>query len=123
MAFSAKLSEPRGVHHVGPHCAHALDAGFNKNVPATKTRKSLPFSMFKTSPPVKRPVAHWHPSNRKTALTAMVAMEMFVVATATFRLLYALIAPGHDQRKVRHFNVTEHPAQTWLSRQITEAFP
>jgi len=79
--------------------------------------------MFKTSRAVKRPVAYWHPSNRKTALTAMVAMEMFVVATATFRLLYALIAPGHDQRKVRHFNVTEHPAQTWLSRQITEAFP
>jgi transposase InsO family protein len=48
---------------------------------------------------------------------------MFVVVTATFRLLYALIVLGHDRRKVIHFEVTENPTQDWLARQLTEAFP
>ena len=56
-------------------------------------------------------------------LTDIVAIDMFVVATATFRLLYALIVLGHDRRRVMHFNVTQYPTQTWLSRQLTEAFP
>jgi putative transposase len=53
----------------------------------------------------------------------LVAIDMFVVATATFRLLYALIVLGHDRRKVIHFEVTQNPTQVWLSRQMTEAFP
>jgi putative transposase len=48
---------------------------------------------------------------------------MFVVATATFRLLYTLIVLGLDRRRVIHFAVTENPTQDWLSRQMTEAFP
>ena len=53
----------------------------------------------------------------------LVAIDMFVVAAATFRLLYALIVLGHDRRKVIHFDVTESPTQVWLARQMTEAFP
>ena len=53
----------------------------------------------------------------------LVAIDMFVVATATFRLLYAVIVLGHDRRKVIHFEVTENPTQVWLARQMTEAFP
>ena len=48
---------------------------------------------------------------------------MFVVATATFRLLYALIVLSLDRRRVIHFGVTENPTQVWLSRQMPEAFP
>ena len=56
-------------------------------------------------------------------LTDIVAIDMFVVATATFRLLYALIVLGHGRRRVMHFNVTQYPTQAWLSRQLIEAFP
>ena len=56
-------------------------------------------------------------------MTDIVAVDMFVVATATFQILYALIILGHDRRKVIHFEVTQNPAQVWLSRQMTEAFP
>src|SRR6266498_149290 len=56
-------------------------------------------------------------------LTDIAAIDMFVVATATFRLLYALIVLGHDRRRVIHFDVTQNPTQVWLSRQMTEAFP
>jgi hypothetical protein len=51
------------------------------------------------------------------------AIDMFVVVTATFRLLYALVVLGHQRRKVIHFDVTQNPTQGWLARQITEAFP
>jgi transposase InsO family protein len=48
---------------------------------------------------------------------------MFVVATATFQLLYALIVLRHDRRAIIHFDVTENSTQVWLARQMTEAFP
>ena len=51
------------------------------------------------------------------------AVDMFVVVTATFRLLCTLIVLGHDRRKVIHFDVTQNPNQVWLARQMTEAFP
>ena len=51
------------------------------------------------------------------------AVDMFVVVTATFQLLYALVVLSHERRKVIHFDVTQNPTQVWLARQITEAFP
>ena len=51
------------------------------------------------------------------------AVDMFVVVTARFQLLYALVVLGHERRKVIHFDVTQNPTQVWLARQITEAFP
>src|ERR1700694_1157944 len=56
-------------------------------------------------------------------LTDIAVIEMFVVATAKFLLLYALIVLGHDRRRIIHFDVTQNPTQVWLSRQMTEAFP
>src|SRR5712675_3341906 len=51
------------------------------------------------------------------------AVDMFVVLTARFQLLYALVVLGHERRKVVRFDVTQNPTQGWLARQITEAFP
>jgi hypothetical protein len=51
------------------------------------------------------------------------AVDMFVVVTARFRRLYALIVLGHERRKILHFDFTPNPTQGWLARQITEAFP
>jgi putative transposase len=48
------------------------------------------------------------------------AADMFVVVTAGFQLLYALVVLGHERRKVIHFDVTRNPTQVWLARQITE---
>src|SRR5450756_2864239 len=56
-------------------------------------------------------------------LTDIAALDLFVVATATFQLLYALIVLGHDRRKVIHVAVTHNPTQVWLAHQMTEAFP
>jgi transposase InsO family protein len=51
------------------------------------------------------------------------AVDMFLVVTAKFQLLYALVVLGHERRTVIHFDVTRNPTQGWLARQITEAFP
>jgi transposase InsO family protein len=51
------------------------------------------------------------------------AIDMFVVASASFRLLYVMIILGHARREIVRTAVTEHPTATWLSRQVTEAFP
>jgi len=56
-------------------------------------------------------------------MTAIAAVDMFVVATATFNLLYAVIVLNHPRRRVIHFEVTQKPTQVWFARQITEAFP
>src|SRR5277367_3017862 len=51
------------------------------------------------------------------------ATDMFVVASASFRLLYVMIILGHARRKIVRTAVTQHPTAAWLSRQVTEAFP
>jgi putative transposase len=56
-------------------------------------------------------------------LPDIAAIDMFVVTTATFRLLYALIVLSLDRRRVVHFAVTANPTQDWLARQMTETFP
>jgi hypothetical protein len=62
----------------------------------------------------KVPSPTWR-SFLQNQLTDTVAIDMFVVATATFRLLYALIVLGQGRRRVMHFSVTQNPTQAWLS--------
>jgi putative transposase len=59
----------------------------------------------------------------RTHMTDIAAVDMFVVATATLRILYGVIILDHDRRRVIHFDVTRNPTQAWLAHQITEAFP
>src|SRR5258708_16502436 len=56
-------------------------------------------------------------------MDGIAAVDMFVIATVAFRILYVMVVLGHDRRKIVHFGITQHPTQVWLSRQITEAFP
>jgi len=51
------------------------------------------------------------------------AIDMFVVASPSFRLLYVMIILAHDRRNIVRAAVTEHPTAAWLSCQVTEAFP
>ncbi len=53
----------------------------------------------------------------------IVAVDFFTVPTVTFRILFCFIVLRHDQRRVLHFNVTEHPTEQWTWQQIIEALP
>lgn len=50
-------------------------------------------------------------------------MDLFVVPTVAFRLLYVWFAIVHAQRRILHFEVTELPAAAWVIQQLREAFP
>jgi transposase InsO family protein len=50
-------------------------------------------------------------------------MDLFVVPTIGFDLLYAFVIVRLDRRELVWINVTPHPTAEWVARQITEAFP
>ena len=50
-------------------------------------------------------------------------MDLFVVPTIGFRLLYAFVIIRLDRRDLVWINVTTNPTAEWVARQITEAFP
>ena len=51
------------------------------------------------------------------------AMDLFVVPTISFGLLYAFVIVRLDRRDLVWINVTENPTAEWITRQIIEAFP
>ena len=51
------------------------------------------------------------------------AMDLFVVPTVGFNLIYAFIIVRLDRRGLVWINVTANPTAEWIARQITEAFP
>src|SRR5450755_2909314 len=51
------------------------------------------------------------------------AMDLFVVPTIGFDLLYAFVIVRLDRRGLVWINVTTNPTSEWVARQITEAFP
>ena len=51
------------------------------------------------------------------------AMDLFVVPTIGFKLLYGFVIVRIDRRDLVWINVTTNPTAEWVARQITEAFP
>ena len=49
------------------------------------------------------------------------AMDLFVVPTISFRLLYGLLIIGHGRRQLLWVGVTAHPTAEWIANQLTEA--
>jgi transposase InsO family protein len=50
-------------------------------------------------------------------------MDLFVVPTIGFGLLYAFLVVRLDRRELVWINVTTNPTAEWVARQLTEAFP
>jgi transposase InsO family protein len=50
-------------------------------------------------------------------------MDLFVVPTIGFRLLYGFVIVRLHRRDLVWINVTANPTAEWVARQITEAFP
>ena len=68
------------------------------------------------------PSPTWRSFLRNQA-AGIAAIDLFVVVSASFRLLYVMIILAHDRRKIVRFDVTWNPTAGWLARQVTEAFP
>src|SRR5260221_12490763 len=50
------------------------------------------------------------------------AIDLFVVPTISFRLLYGLLIVGHGRRQIVWLGVTARPSADWIARQLTEAY-
>ena len=48
-------------------------------------------------------------------------MDLFVVPTISFRLLYGLLIMSHGRRQILWFGVTAHPTAEWIANQLTQA--
>jgi transposase InsO family protein len=68
------------------------------------------------------PSQPWKTFLRNHAET-IAAIDMCVVPTLAFDLLFVFLVLGHGRRRMLWFEVTRHPTAEWLARQITEAFP
>ena len=51
------------------------------------------------------------------------AVDLLVVPTLGFRLLYCLVIIHHKTRRLLHIGVTQHPTSEWVAQQIREASP
>ena len=50
------------------------------------------------------------------------SMDLFVVPTLSFRLLYGFLILLHGRRELLWLGVTAHPTAEWIAQQLTEAF-
>jgi Integrase core domain len=53
--------------------------------------------------------------------TPIASIDMFVVPTISFGLLYGLLILRQSRRELLWLSVTAHPNAEWLARQLTEA--
>ena len=62
----------------------------------------------------------WKTSLRNYA-DRIASMDLFVVPTISFQLLYGLLILQHGRREILWLGATMHPSAEWISRQLTEA--
>ena len=51
------------------------------------------------------------------------SIDLFVVRTISFRLLYGLVILRHARRRLVSISVTSSPTAEWIAGQVTDAFP
>jgi putative transposase len=59
----------------------------------------------------------------KNHIKDLIAMDFFVVATVTYKVLFVLVLLAHERRRVVHVNITAHPTAQWTAQQVIDAFP
>jgi hypothetical protein len=70
----------------------------------------------------------WPPSQGwrtflKNHIDGIATIDLFVLPTITFQILYCLIILRHGRRFWMSFGVTPNPTGEWIAHQVTEAFP
>jgi len=53
----------------------------------------------------------------------MASLDLFVMRTISFRLLYGLVILQHGRRRLARVGITSNPTGEWIAGQVTEAFP
>ncbi len=74
-------------------------------------------------PRAKKPPSQTWRTFLRNHMSQAVAMDFFVIPTASFQVLYGLVILEHGRRRIRHVAVTAHPTAEWTAQQLREAFP
>jgi transposase InsO family protein len=69
----------------------------------------------------RRPSQGWRTFLHNHA-DGITSMDLFVVPTISFRLLYGLLILQYGRRQILWLGVTAHPTAEWIARQLTEAY-
>ncbi len=74
-------------------------------------------------PRSRRPASQRWKTFLRNYVAGIASIDLFVVPTAFFKLLYGLVILSHERRRLVGFGVTAHPTAEWVAGQVTEAFP
>jgi transposase InsO family protein len=115
---SAKVSAASQITR-NPLCSNRSDRrGWDSN-----PRYGYPYNGFRDRSPKglrQQSKAGWRTfiSNHAQGIAAL---DLFVVPTLSFRLLFGLLILRHDRREILWLGVTAHPTAEWIAQQVTEA--
>jgi hypothetical protein len=70
----------------------------------------------------RRPSQGWKTFLRNH-IAGIASLDLFVVRTISFKLLYGLVILRHARRRLITISVTSNPTAAWLAGQVTDAFP
>jgi hypothetical protein len=69
-----------------------------------------------------QPSQGWRTFLRNRA-AGIASIDLFVVRTISFKLLYGLVILRHAQRRLVSISVTNNATAEWIAYQVTDAFP
>ena len=78
-------------------------------------------SVAKYMAPRRRPPSQGWKTFLLNHADGIASIDLFVVPTISFRLLYGLLVLGHARRRILWLGVTAHPNAEWIALQVSEA--
>ena len=71
----------------------------------------------------RRPPSQGWKTFLRNHAAGMASLDLFVVRTISFKLLYGVVILRHARRRLVTISVTTYPTAEWIAGQVTDAFP
>ena len=71
----------------------------------------------------RRPPSQGWKTFLRNHAAGIASLDLFVVRTISFKLLYGLVILRHARRRIVTISVTSNPTAEWIAGQVTDAFP
>jgi transposase InsO family protein len=71
----------------------------------------------------RRPPSQGWKTFLRNHATGIASLDLFVVRTMSFKLLYGLVILHHARRRLVSISMTNNPTAEWIAGQVTDAFP
>ena len=71
----------------------------------------------------RRPPSQGWKTFLRNHAAGIASLDLFVVRTISFKLLYGLVILRHARRRLITISVTTNPTAQWIAGQVTDAFP